>query len=720
MYERFEPSERIFVGREEYIQWMEEALERCREQSVVLHLRGIGGIGKSSLLDYWKRNITETIPLDCQQHNDFYSKLNALAKGAVMLGVKLPRFDVLWQIRQRFVEGVEPVRQEGREWAREVVMAIPFVGSLASIGSAISAVGAKVTPKLKQKYGALGEWLQTRVGKDYVQRLLEILWKEPRTAEFLYLDALAEDLNNRKTSQKPILFRLDHVEQVDNEQLRWRYSGREVSETELWLVFLSLLHNAVGVTASRRAIPRKISEELKVEESELAELDINSSNALLEKRKITDSSLQEKIAAVSGGNPFVIGALCDLADSEGLSPDDVEVLRGNTLEAVRLKTWRKMFSEAKDLQSLVEKAGILPFFNRRTLGIIAPDMRTDHWDRLTHLSFVRNREDGNWVLHDLARQLIVAELGHKLKEVTDSAVAKLESAAKDEADDSLLGLAVSIRALESEVDAINLLDDYASLFMWQGQPSRVPVLLNTVRITTIAGRMIVLVYEAWALAGINRVADAEHHFKEAAQLLRAHGEQMQGDIFLMCVGSLHSLFGWFLERTDHSLEAEKTLQEGIRAILDYSGDKSINWYGGITSLYMNQGLVLLSMQRLKEADDAFRQSIKLNHEMTSVVDYSAPDGVNWGERTLSWMLAMYGITQLKLGHLGEARMRINEALEYCIDPFSRIIALGNLGEILRLTDMFEDAERVIREGAKLCEETYGQNPELHFFPIAIF
>ncbi|MFX1369793.1 MAG: hypothetical protein ACFFAY_14450, partial [Promethearchaeota archaeon] len=75
MYERFAPSERVFVGREEYLQWMDEALERCKEKSVVLHLRGIGGIGKSSLLDYWKRTVADTIPLDCQQHNEFYSRL---------------------------------------------------------------------------------------------------------------------------------------------------------------------------------------------------------------------------------------------------------------------------------------------------------------------------------------------------------------------------------------------------------------------------------------------------------------------------------------------------------------------------------------------------------------------------------------------------------------------------------------------------------------------
>ncbi|MFX1441355.1 MAG: hypothetical protein ACFFFD_14000, partial [Promethearchaeota archaeon] len=137
MYEHFEPVERVFVDREKYLDWMTEALERCKEQSVVLHLRGIGGIGKSSLLDYWKSTIDDTIRLDCEQYTEFYNRLNVIAKGSVLLGVSLRRFDVLWQIRQRFVEGVEPVKEEGREWAKDIAMAIPFIGSLASIGSAI-------------------------------------------------------------------------------------------------------------------------------------------------------------------------------------------------------------------------------------------------------------------------------------------------------------------------------------------------------------------------------------------------------------------------------------------------------------------------------------------------------------------------------------------------------------------------------------------------------
>jgi hypothetical protein len=362
------------VNREEYLEWMEQALQLCGENSVVLHLRGIGGIGKSSLLDHWSSTIESTIRLDCEQYSEFYTRLNVLAKGAVLLGVSLRRFDLLWQIRQRFVEGVEPVKEKGREWARDVVMAIPFIGSLASIGSAVKAVGSEVAPKLKRRYGDVAKWLQTRLGKNHVEKLLEILWKDPRHAEFLYLDALLEDINNRKNLDSPILFLVDHYEYVDSENPRWRYSGRQITESQLWCVLLTSLSCCVGVMASRRSMSEQ--PDIDIEESEIIELGQESCIELLDLRKVTDSELQEKIVSISGGNPFVIGTLCDMAESGSLSLTDIEDLRADTLEEVRLKTWKRLFREAQDLLGFVDRAGLLPFFNRSVMNIISPEMKT--------------------------------------------------------------------------------------------------------------------------------------------------------------------------------------------------------------------------------------------------------------------------------------------------------------------------------------------------------
>jgi hypothetical protein len=173
----------------------------------------------------------------------------------------------------------------------EIVMAIPFIGSLASIGNAIGTVGTKVASKLKGKYSTLGKWLQTRLGKNHVTRLLEIMWKEPRHAEFLFLDALLEDLNQRKNLDSPILFLFDHFECIESELAHWRYKARKIAEAELWYVFLSSLSNCVGVTASR--LPPLKQSEIIVEESDLLELDRESCLELLELQGIKESFKNE-------------------------------------------------------------------------------------------------------------------------------------------------------------------------------------------------------------------------------------------------------------------------------------------------------------------------------------------------------------------------------------------------------------------------------------------
>ncbi len=118
MYEHYKPVERVFVNRDTYLTWMDEAIKRCREKSVVLHLGGIGGIGKSSLLEHWNESVGNSTILDCDRAMDFFDRLDALAKRAVRLGVTLRRFDILWHIRQRFIKGVEPARETGRDWRK--------------------------------------------------------------------------------------------------------------------------------------------------------------------------------------------------------------------------------------------------------------------------------------------------------------------------------------------------------------------------------------------------------------------------------------------------------------------------------------------------------------------------------------------------------------------------------------------------------------------------
>ncbi|MFX1603154.1 MAG: tetratricopeptide repeat protein [Promethearchaeota archaeon] len=711
MYEHYEPSERVFVDREEYLDWMTKALERCKERSVVLHLRGIGGIGKSSLIDHWKNTIDEAVRLDCEHYTEFYDRLNVIAKGAVLLGVNLRRFDVLWQIRQRFVEGVEPVKEEGREWAKDIAMAIPFIGSLASIGSAISAAGGKVAPKLKSRYGDVAKWLQTRLGKDHVQKLLEILWKEPRHAEFLYLDALLEDLNNRKTSERPIVFLLDHSEHVDDEICRWRYRGRDITETELWYVFLSSLSNCVGVVASRHALSGETGEELEIEVSELTELDRESCIELLEQRGIDHSGLQDRIVSVSGGNPFVIGAICDLAESGSLSLTDVEDLRAETLEAVRLKTWRRLFGQSQDLFELVEKAGLVPFFNRRIMTIVAPVMRTDQWDRLTRLSFVRDRGDGTWVVHDLARELIVAELGQRLQALTDEVATRLEESSAAESDYPLLGLAISTRALVSERDAEARLLPIFDQLMWNFAFSDVLELVDAVRIDTKEGQAIVQGLRGGALAWMNRVADGEHELRKSLEAFRELGDTIPDEL-LVHNALMLNLLGYLLYQTQRDSEAEESFRESLKIYRELD-ERTLGFRPqAMAMVLLLFGWFLLSSHRPEEALGTLREAHQLFEESTRTASLH-------GTRAITNSLNAIGTALGMMGRTLEAEEIHRDVLRICRElaterPEIEVLVTSyytNLGEVLRTTSRPHEAIDLFREAFRLTKKSAKKEPE---------
>ncbi|MHA2142594.1 MAG: hypothetical protein ACXADF_13585 [Candidatus Thorarchaeota archaeon] len=93
MYEHFRSSERVFVDREEHLDWMSEALKQCNQKIIVLYLHGIGGFGRSSLLDHWALSIEATIRFDCNRYTEFYSRLNMIAQRAMRFGVLLSSAD---------------------------------------------------------------------------------------------------------------------------------------------------------------------------------------------------------------------------------------------------------------------------------------------------------------------------------------------------------------------------------------------------------------------------------------------------------------------------------------------------------------------------------------------------------------------------------------------------------------------------------------------------
>ena len=708
MYEHFKPSEKIFVDREVYLDWMSEALKRCKEKAVVLHLRGIGGIGKSSLLDHWTSTIDTTIRLDCLQYQDFYSRLNVLAKGATLLGVRLQIFDVLWQIRQRFVEGVEPVKEAGREWAKEIAMAIPFIGSLASIGSAIGAVGTKVAPKLKGKYGTLGTWLETRLGKNHVTRLLEIMWKEPRHAEFLFLDALLEDMNHRKNLDMPILFLFDHFECVDSELTHWHYKSKKIAETELWYVFLSSLSNCVGVTASRLSVLKQ--SEIIVEESDLLELDRESCLELLELQGIKDAEYQERIVSVSGGNPFIIGSICDMAEGGDLSLEDIEDIRGETLEEVRLKAWRKLFTEIQGLENMVDRAGLLHFFNRRILTIIIPELKTDQWNRLIHLSFVRSLGEDKWVFHDLARELVAAELGDRMSGLANELIELLVEKSREESDYTLLGLARSVQALVSLDEALEEIFSQISANDYQMPSADALQFLDSIRIDSIKGQAFINRLKGITLFHMGRVADGEHAILEALELARSVVVDEQ-DMSQAYVSYSLSNLGYLYFYTGRFSESEEITKESLRLLRNLiKNHPNQKWPGRpfqvqYSLTLQDYGHLIARQGRFDEGTDSWREAER------SIIEYfkSSDAELKYEYLVPSLQLGLGGLLFYS-GEASEAEDIYRKIIRTSKKPDNQLWASVCLGEVLTWTGSLSEAEEVLQQALESYQRHVIDNP----------
>ncbi len=711
MWERYKPIKQVFVNRESYLGWMTDALSRCQERSVVLHLRGLGGIGKTSLFERWKGLVEKTILLDFRRVKSLFNRLDALAKAAAWQGIKLPRFDLLWTIRLRFVKGIQPTQDPGRSWAFDLVKVLPFVGSMVDISKAIKTVGAKLRPQLKRRFGTVAGWLQTRLGNNYVEKVLEVLWRDPHQAEFLFLDALLEDLRGRKQLQQPLLILLDHFEAVDGEHRYWQYGDQKISEAELWYIFLSSLANTVGVAASRRALPPNLSAEVTIEEAELTELDEASSRDLLTQRGVPPE-LHTQIVSISGGNPFVLNAICDLAECCPLSGEDVESLRAETLEQVRLKTWRRLLNLAEGLLEFIDQAGLIPFFDQKILEIAAPNLRTDHWERLTRLSFVHDRGDGYWELHALARDLVLAELGDQLPRLAKEVADRLEGVSIELSDYRLMGVSLTVREFaDQSLTYVKAREIGNDLIKRERHPDAL-VMVDFIRFTSDEGRAMRARIRAVIYHALNRIIEAENDFRQCIRIYRDLMMQ-DPDRYLPEIVYPLSNLSLLLVEVGRSSEAEAALQEAVQLSKELVA-KNPSEAARETLAYSLRHFAdfLTSTGQYSEAQKIYYSVIELNKGLSS--------------KTLAPLSTAHihlslGRLSIQSGKPDEAEDLYYEALS-CFNEFKDepnieqgggLLCLAGLTSLFILTGRVKDAEEDGREVIRLAKTLAKETPHVY-------
>jgi tetratricopeptide (TPR) repeat protein len=772
----YEPFERVFVDRKQFLEWMENALERCKKESVILHVRGIGGIGKSSLVEHWSKTVENSIVLDFSILTELYQRLDVLARGAFRFGVVPRRFDVLWHIRQRFIKGVEPSGEKGRGWVLDVlapvdVALMPLTGGVPvmSISKALTVAGKKLKHALTGKVDELGDWLNNRLGEEYTERLLEILWKEPAYAEVLYLDALVEDLNGRENLDEPILIMLDGFELVDTENPKWRHKGKMVCEAELWYVFLSSLKNCVGVVASRQSPPQAITSNKTAEEFELLELDRRSCIELLEKRGIAQKEFQSRIITVSGGNPFVISCICDIWDAGTLSLIDIENLAADTLEQVRVKTWRRLFSRSEGLLDIIDRAGLVPTISRRIMEIIAPSMKSAHWNQLIQLSFIKDNGDGTWTLHALARSLIIVELGHRLQDLTDEVSELLQKAAEKQSDYWLMGIKFSVRAVASEHKTIKEVQNFVKMLTSNGQHSDAYSLLSNIRFSSDEGRATLEELKGRVCYYLDRVAEAEQLFQSALTIYDgAPQNEINKEAFMSGSARVLSWLGSLRNAVDRPSEAEAAYWEAIARYRNLANLYSESYVKDAAEALCSLALLLLNRHRAEEAEHAVNEALEIYGKLALSEDdieiplagtartliisgrlFSLQDRLAEAETAYERALDIYrGLAQTapddfskRVGHtlhrLAYILLRRNEidrtmdALQEELSIFNEYSktsplvyrkdlarALGSIGYMMHCTNRPEEAERRLQESLSLFRELKEEAPKAYSDSVA--
>jgi len=392
-----------------------------------------------------------------------------------------------------------------------------------------------------------------------------------------------------------------------------------------------------------------------------------------------------------------------------LSLEDIEDIRGETLEEVRLKAWRKLFTEIQGLESMVDRAGLLHFFNRRILTIIIPELNTDQWNRLIHLSFVRNLGEDKWVFHDLARELVAAELGDRISGLVDELARLLEEKSREESDYALLGLSISVEALACHQEALEkiVLQVETDLQMAESDALK---FLDSIRIDSVIGQAIINRLRGNTLLNLGRVADGEHALLEALEFARSVVVNEQ-DINQASISESLGSLGYLYFYTGRFSESEETFKESLRISTNLQKiHPNPQWPGRpvqctYSVILTNYGYLLSRQGRFDEAKDSLREA-----EQSILKYFERSDSELKYDFMVHSIQQGFGLLLFYSGEAIEAEGIYRKIIESSKRPAIQIGAWICLGETLSWTGSLSEAEKVLQQALEALQRLAVDDP----------
>jgi tetratricopeptide (TPR) repeat protein len=368
-----------FTGREAELDLFRQLLETSHAEHAILHLYGVGGMGKSSLLRQFRRLAEErdcpTALVDLQVH---FGVIDLLRAVRLQIGARAPR-DCFAEF-DKALELYNDVRSKLQEAA----------------GSLTSGVISGLREGVPLGLGALAvDALGEEQVKAWLYRHL------PRANAELYLRSdgiLTERLVsglNRLAEDGPhrLVLLLDTYEQASQAQDDWL---RDI------LLESELSDRMLIVSAGRDPLGGRWHEWRSVAlERELHPFTEEEARAYLERRGVADPEQRETVLALTGCLPWALALATDapLAGVAGLNPHQI----GEKL----VERFLSQLDEEPDLRELVEVCAVLRTFDHDVVRAVWGGREVEQtMRRLRRYSFVLVRPDGRWSLHQVVRQFL--------------------------------------------------------------------------------------------------------------------------------------------------------------------------------------------------------------------------------------------------------------------------------------------------------------------------
>lgn len=373
----------LFAGREKELALFRISIAGKRDFEL-LHVTGIGGIGKTALLD--------AFGAICEQKRVSYAIANV---GDQELPLQLVRFiyekfkelnyDVLPNLETQ-VSRYEKLDQKIRVDKRipeELKSAILIGGNYSKQPGELDA--GKAMAHLSKILGS--------VDADFYINPTPI-----------FTDALVSDLAALKDSGTVCLI-FDRYERISPFLDDW-------IRQEL---FPRLEENTFVITASRQPLPEKWQEWMPlVRLMELEPLALDETRSLVKNKGIEDHKLVEEITDFAGGLPLAASMAADLLRETGISYFGFEQISGNQA-IVGILIQRLTAEVSPELRGLLEQCSIVRWFNEDTLEQyvgVPPEKASEAFSQLCRLSFVQTHPKGV-ALHDLVREFINNDLSRR-------------------------------------------------------------------------------------------------------------------------------------------------------------------------------------------------------------------------------------------------------------------------------------------------------------------